>query len=144
MLNVQRIYLDTNALIGILENSDELDRAQELLVQDIGDGKQEAATSELALAECLIKPIADQDEALVRNYLQLLAADSKFLRVVPVTREIILEAARVRAGTRIKLPDAIHVATAKMSHCDAFVSNDKRLASAATIPFRLWNQLDQP
>ncbi|WP_339762750.1 type II toxin-antitoxin system VapC family toxin [uncultured Hoeflea sp.] len=144
MANGQRVYLDTNALIGILETSDELDRAQDLLVQEISSGELEAATSELALAECLIKPITDRDEALVRDYLRLLASDSTFLRVIPVTREIILEAARVRAGTRIKLPDAIHLATAKIGQCQAFVSNDKRLASATAMPFRLWSEMGTP
>ncbi|PWV99032.1 putative nucleic acid-binding protein [Hoeflea marina] len=144
MANARRVYLDTNALIGILERRSELDGAQEQLVEDITDGEVEAATSELALAECLSKPIADRDEALVRIYLRLLATDSKFVRVVPVSRDVILEAARVRAGTGIKLPDAIHLATARMSRCDAFISNDRRLASASAMPFRLWSEMGKP
>ncbi|MCY0147770.1 PIN domain-containing protein [Hoeflea sp. G2-23] len=144
MATRRRVYLDTNALIGIIENADELDKAQDVLVEEINDGRLEAVTSELTLAECLVKPIADRDESLVRVYLSLLATDSKFMRVTPISRDIILEAARVRAGARVKLPDAIHVATAKISHCDEFVSNDRRLATATTMPFELWSELGRP
>tara|TARA_R110002020_G_scaffold50818_3_gene143858 strand:+ start:5786 stop:6220 length:435 start_codon:yes stop_codon:yes gene_type:complete len=139
-----RVYLDTNALIGILEKAEELNEAQDLLVEEINTGDLEAVTSELALAECLVKPIADRDETLIRDYMWLLATDSKFLRVMPVTRDVILEAARVRAGSGIKLPDAIHLATAKMAGCNAFVSNDRRLATATAMTFKLWSEMGHP
>lgn len=139
-----RIYLDTNALIGILERAENLDEAQDRLVGEINDGGLEAVTSELALAECLVKPIADRDETMIRNYMWLLATDSKFLRVIPVTRDVILEAARVRAASGIKLPDAIHLATAKIAACQAFVSNDKRLATATAMTFTLWSEMGHP
>ncbi|AKH99723.1 putative nucleic acid-binding protein, contains PIN domain [Hoeflea sp. IMCC20628] len=144
MAKNRRTYLDTNALISILEKADELDSAQEELVKQINDGQLEAVTSELTLAECLVKPITDRDEALIRAYLSLLAAESKFLRVAAISRDIILEAARVRAGTGIKLPDAIHVATAKISQCEVFVSNDRRLATATAMPFELWSEMGNP
>ncbi len=139
-----RVYLDTNALIGILEKAEKLDEAQNLLVEDINSGELEAVTSELALAECLVKPITDRDEALIKDYMWLLAVDSRFLRVMPVTRDVILEAARIRAGSGIKLPDAIHVATANLADCNAFVSNDKRLAAATAMTFKLWSEMGHP
>lgn len=140
----QRVYLDTNAMIGILERSEQLDAAQETLVSLISERQIEGVTSELTLAECLVKPIADRNEDLIRSYLSLLAADSKFLRVAPVSRAIILEAARVRAGSRIKLPDAIHVATASINRCSTFVSNDRRLESATAMTFKLWSEMGNP
>lgn len=46
-------------------------------------------------------------------------------------RETLLaEAARLRAISRIKLPDAIHAATALQRECTSFLTNDDRL----TIP----------
>lgn len=143
MAEARRIYLDTNALIAVLEKADELDTAQTALVEEIDEGELEAVTSELTLAECLVKPIAEKDEPLIRAYLTLLAADSEFVRVSGVSRSVLLEAARIRAGTGVKLPDAIHIATANISQCDAFVSNDRRLAPANTMEFKLWSQLGQ-
>lgn len=144
MAGMRRIYLDTNALISVLEKAGKLDAAQKTLVGEIDKGELEAVTSELTLAECLVKPIAEKDEPLIRAYLSLLAVDSEFVRVSDVSRTVLLEAARIRAGTGVKLPDAIHIATANISQCDAFVSNDRRLASANTMEFKLWSQLGQP
>lgn len=47
--------------------------------------------------------------------------------MLPVSREILVEAARIRAGTALKLPDAIHVATARMCGCEVFLTNDTRI-----------------
>jgi predicted nucleic acid-binding protein len=139
-----RTYLDTNALIAILEKEGALDERQRAFVNEVDAGDVEGVTSELTLAECLVKPIADRDEALVRAYLSLLGADSAFLRVAGVSRPVLLEAARIRAGTGVKLPDAIHVATAHVSGCAVFVSNDRRLASACPMEFRLWSEMGTP
>ncbi|MBU4531027.1 type II toxin-antitoxin system VapC family toxin [Hoeflea sp.] len=144
MAEARRVYLDTNALIAVLEKVGELDGAQTAFVGDIDTGVLEAVTSELTLAECLVKPIADKDEPLIRAYLSLLSADSEIVRVSEVSRAVLLKAARVRAGTGVRLPDAIHIATATLSRCDAFVSNDRRLASASTMDFKLWSEMGHP
>mgnify|MGYP001220635419 FL=1 len=143
MGNPRRAYLDTNALIAILEKEGDLDQAQRAFVGEIEEGGIEAVTSELTLAECLVKPIADRDEALIRAYLTLLAADSAMIRVTGVSRAVLLEAARIRAGVGVKLPDAIHVASAHLGECKTFISNDKRLASACPMKFELWSEMGQ-
>ncbi len=38
-----------------------------------------------------------------------------------------MHAARYRSVLGIKLPDAIHVATALAAHCDVLLSNDQKL-----------------
>ena len=52
---------------------------------------------------------------------------SDHLAVVPVERPILIEAARQRAALRLRMPDAIHVATAVTAGCDVFLTNDSRL-----------------
>ncbi|MGH9753098.1 MAG: type II toxin-antitoxin system VapC family toxin [Blastocatellia bacterium] len=41
-----------------------------------------------------------------------------------MSRAILEEAAQWRATTKLKLPDAIHLATAFRSRCDSFLTND--------------------
>jgi predicted nucleic acid-binding protein len=41
-------------------------------------------------------------------------------------RDVLIEAARLRANVNIKLPDAIHAATALLTQCSTFVTNDRR------------------
>ena len=102
-MDAQRVYLDTNALIAILEKTGDLDEAQRDFVETIDEGGIEAVTSELTEAECLVKP----------------------------------------AGAGVKLPDAIHVASAHLGGCEVFISNDRRLASACPMEFKLWSEMGQ-
>ena len=81
-------------------------------------------TSELSLAELLVKPIKIKDQFLQDIYEQKIQT-SKTLEVLPINREILGVAASIRAQLKIKLPDAIHVATAQVSNCDVFICNDK-------------------
>ncbi|MEW6776248.1 MAG: PIN domain-containing protein [Bdellovibrionota bacterium] len=86
-------------------------------------------TSELTLAEALIKPLRMGNYALAEDYKQAIQPRDAF-RVVPIGREVLEEAARVRAHAGLKMPDAIHAATARLAGCSHFVSNDLRLESA--------------
>jgi len=80
-------------------------------------------TSELTLAEVLVKPLKDQNPAIQHAYRAFLAP-TPVLEVVPISRDILEEAAQWRATTKLKLPDAIHLATALRSKCDSFLTND--------------------
>jgi len=45
----------------------------------------------------------------------------------PVDRSVLIDAARLRGRTGLRLPDAIHASTALASGCDTFLTNDRRL-----------------
>lgn len=135
------VYLDTNAIIAIIELRGGLNDAQRDLMKQIDEGAVAAVTSELTLMECLVKPLADKDAGMVRRYMELFSGQPA-LSVHPVTREVLLEGARSRAETGLKLPDAIHLATAKVAGCATLVSNDKRFASAWPRTYRYWSALD--
>ena len=51
------------------------------------------------------------------------------VEMVPVSREIILKSAEIRAHSSAKPIDAIHVATAVISGAGLFISDDRRLDS---------------
>ncbi len=86
-----------------------------------------AVTSELTLAEVLVKPLRDKNVALAQTYQQLLQASHAF-DIIPITRPIILDAAQRRASdATLKLPDAIHVATAVAHRCRSIITNDARI-----------------
>ncbi|MEW6447819.1 MAG: PIN domain-containing protein [Bacillota bacterium] len=54
--------------------------------------------------------------------------------VIPVSRPVAQEAAKLRAGSRLPLPDALIIATAKVSGCEAIVANDLTWAKADVLP----------
>jgi len=123
----ERIYLDTNIFIYALEAYPEFVSALTSLFVAIDEGKLRAVTSELTLAEVLIKPMMDNNEDLKNIYLETIRS-SEALSVIPVNRQILIEAARLRAKSEtLHLPDAIHLATASVHHCNSFLTNDKHL-----------------
>jgi predicted nucleic acid-binding protein len=52
-----------------------------------------------------------------------------------------IEAARLRSLSRIKLPDAIHAATALQKGCSSLLTNDDRLRIEGVDVVR-WHELD--
>lgn len=121
-----KVYLDANFFIYALEATEPwVKQAREILTA-LDHGELTAVTSELSLAECLVKPLELKQTDIAEAYLTLLK-DRRSLAVPPVTREILVEAARLRARSRIKLPDAIHAATALQKGCSSFLTNDDRL-----------------
>jgi predicted nucleic acid-binding protein len=127
------IYLDTNVFIYALEAFPEYVEVTTELFAALDRGQFQAVTSELTLAEALVKPIMDNDPALKSIYDQALQT-SKFLHVVPVNRRVLTLAAEIRASTGLRLPDAIHAATSKLASCETFLTNDTQFRSVIGLP----------
>jgi len=125
----EKVYLDANFFIYVLEEVEPWVEAARRVLAALDAGTCFGVTSELSLAECLVKPLELGRADVVQTF-QAFLRDSRFFSVVPITRELLTEAARLRAISRIKLPDAIHAATALQRGCTSFVTNDDRL----TIP----------
>ena len=127
------IYLDTNIVIYALEGYPEYVSLLTDLFSAIDEGELTAATSELTLAEALIKPMMDGNESLERLYIETLSPSST-LSIIPINRTILIEAARLRARSKtLHLPDAIHLATARIHQCNSFLTNDRRLQNLPDI-----------
>ena len=99
-----------------------------------------AITCELTLAELLVKPFQDNDaetEQRCRAALQ----ERGGLTVVPIDLNVLVESARLRASAGLKLPDAIHVASALTAGCEVFLTNDRRLRGAPGLDVLLLSEV---
>lgn len=122
-----RIYLDANVFISAYENRGAHSDHAWWILDAVEGGEFSAVTSELTLAEVLVGPIRDGDEVLAKDYNEVIAPGDA-LSIVPVDRKTLIEAANLRAMRRsLRLPDAIHVATARLNECRYLVSDDRRL-----------------
>jgi predicted nucleic acid-binding protein len=131
MVSFDRIYLDANVLIYGFETNT---RAAELISTLFSAAERRSpcvfVTSELTLAELLVRPFRDKDAKLEDFYKQLIA-DSPWLEVPKVTRDVLSGAAAVRAMNKArKLPDAIHVATAIATNCSHLLSADRGISDS--------------
>jgi predicted nucleic acid-binding protein len=132
----RRPYIDANIVVYAVEGYAEHESAIRAILAAMDHGELVAATSELTLAEVLVKPKQEKNAALQQAYREFLEP-SAALALAPITQAVLVEAAEVRATTGLKLPDAIHVATALALRCDVLLTNDRSLRAARGIPVRL-------
>jgi predicted nucleic acid-binding protein len=125
-LRGRKVYLDTNIFIYAVEAVVQYATAVNALFDLIEGGQIEAVTSELTLAEVLAKPFEAGRHDIAQVY-ETMLSPSSWLSVVPVERAILVEAARMQAVMTLRLPDAIHVATALAAGCDSLLSNDQKM-----------------
>jgi predicted nucleic acid-binding protein len=122
------IYLDTNVFIKAVEGTDEAAAPAKRLIDTLRRQRAGvAATSEITFAEVLASP--KRSDALPlhikrRAYLDLLVW-SAFITLIPVSRDFLIETADLSAVARFKLPDAVHLVSARRNGCRFFVSADK-------------------
>ena len=125
-INGGKIYFDSNIFIYALEDSKEYRSRITALFSRVQQTGSLVVTSELTLAECLVKPFENAEGLSIRHY-QNYIKTTDFLKVKSVTRTILKEAARNKAIYRNKLPDSIHLATALESDCVIFITNDANI-----------------
>lgn len=132
----KKAYFDTNLFIYLIEENPQYKENVVALIQHLETIGCKIFTSELTLAECLVKPFSDNDINSQENYKASIKS-SKFLTVIPVSSEILIKAAQLRGSLKNKLPDSIHLASAIKSGCDIFVGNDKKIKTNSEIELLL-------
>ncbi len=122
-----RIYLDVNVFIYAIEGYAQFESFLVELFDQIDSGFFEAVTSELSVAEALVKPAMDHNAELEKVYLEAIQSTSR-LQVIPITRDILISSAQLRGKhPQLRLPDAIHLMTAEATACQSFFTNDKQI-----------------
>ncbi len=92
-------------------------------------GMLQIAISTIAIAEVLAGPFKHGQDVLAKRYEQTLGR----FEVVPVSQEIAVTAARLRAGSGLRLPDALQVATALEVGAAALVTHDRDFSRLANL-----------
>ena len=134
------VYLDTNIIIYAVEGYETHAARIKFVLRGMTDGEITAVTSELTVAEVLVKPKRDTNLKLEEAYRQFLLPTASF-RNSAVSREILEAAADIRAHSALKLPDAIHFASAINEGCDSFLTNDDRFEGMTGIKVMLLSHL---
>lgn len=124
----RKVALDSNVLIYLLEGSAELGDKCASLLDALAAGDGEGVMSTLAVAEICGRPARLGNLALVDRYADELASLEN-IALVPLSRNIAVEAAVIRGASALSMTDAIHLATAQEAGATAFVTNDQRIKS---------------
>ena len=118
------IALDTCVWIYHFEQNPEFADNTRQILTAVAKGQCRTVVSELLLMELITGPlklgrqdVADEYETLLTHYPNLTLA--------PITRNVLLEAAQMRALYGFRTPDAIILATAKEYGATLVVTNDQ-------------------
>ena len=121
----QRIALDSNVLIYVLDGEGDRAEVAARLVDAIAEGNVQGVIATIGLSEILVGPARAGDGAMFERT-GATVRDLGF-RIVTLDAEIATDAAWIRGRTGSTLPDAIHLASARASGATAFVTNDRRI-----------------
>ncbi|MEX2299222.1 MAG: type II toxin-antitoxin system VapC family toxin [Dongiaceae bacterium] len=125
-----KAYLDANVFIDAIEGGEEVASPARRLLDAGRSTTGLLVTSELTLAEVLGPGRhRSMSEDVKLTYLDLIIS-SGIVELNPVSRAILMETARLRRLTRLKLIDAIHFATAVRANCRFLVSRDRDFSAS--------------
>ncbi|HET7931748.1 MAG TPA: PIN domain-containing protein [Rhodanobacteraceae bacterium] len=115
------VLVDNAPIIYVLEGHARLAARFAPLFERHARGEIALAVTTVTVAEVLTGPLAAGEEALARRYRVALES----WQVIDFDSDIAELAARLRATYRLKLPDAIQLASALSIHADALVTHDR-------------------
>ena len=117
------IGLDTAIFIyHFEENPTYLPLTRELL-SSIEMGERKGVTSAITLMEIIVKPLALGKIDVARKY-EAMLVNFPNLDIIDLDRDVIRQAARLRAEYRIRPPDALQVGASLLYGADVFITND--------------------
>jgi len=127
-LRGKTVGLDTAPRIYFIEEHPTYLPLVQPFFQAVDEGAFTAVTSTVTLLEVLVHPLRSGNVELANEYRDILLY-SPNLVTVEVSVSIAEDAARIRAGHRVRTPDALLLATATGHGASHFLTNDSRLPS---------------
>ncbi|HLA35614.1 MAG TPA: PIN domain-containing protein [Rhodocyclaceae bacterium] len=138
------VYLDANVFIYAFESTLALSDSLlplKAVFQHFQQNRAWARTSSITRAEVLVHPLRQNNLDLANLYRSLLSGVG-LIGMDAVSLSVIDSAASLRAQYGLRLADALHIASAIESGCDAVLTADKRMAACRpSIDFLLLDEL---
>jgi predicted nucleic acid-binding protein len=120
----RRVLIDSSVWIYHFEQHPEFAAAAGGVVQSLEQGRCRGIVSELTLLELTVRPLQLGQQDVAEEY-ELLLSYFPNVQLEPVSREVLLDAASLRARYRLRTPDAILVASGIRSAATAAVTNNE-------------------
>ena len=135
MTDYSKVFLDTAPFIYFIEkdsnNPQYFDNMKRFFEEGYREDK-EFLTSVITMAEYFVFPYRNQKMSYIDSFHRLV--DTLDMEITEVDQEIAKKAAQIRAQYKnFKAMDALQLATACVTGCDLFLTNDKQLKQFAEI-----------
>lgn len=131
----RRVLIDTSVWIYHLEQHLQFGSPAGQIIENLEEGKFTGVASELTLLELTVRPLAMGRQDVADDYELLLEYFPNF-ELEPISREILMNAAGLRARARLRTPDAIQIATGLKAGATLAVTNDeawRRVTAIETV-----------
>jgi predicted nucleic acid-binding protein len=133
------IAIDSAPIIYLIEKAEPYADFLLPLFAQIAQANLKAVTSVITLTEVFVKPLQEQRLDIIDSFMTLLTSGNSF-SIIPVTEDIAMRAASLRAKYNYRTPDAIQIATAQQ-HAEYFLTNDIKLRNIPEIKTLIINEL---
>lgn len=133
----RRVALDTCPIIYYLQEHPRYINLVNNLFSLMARGSITGVISAVSLIEVLVKPIRDQQMDLAVQYRDNLLS-APYLQFYPLEERISEKTAVLRAkyygnGKKLKVPDAVQLATAVCAEADLFITNDSNFRELTEV-----------
>lgn len=123
------LLIDSAPIIYFLEGHPRFGRRFEPIFERHSAGALRFAVTTVTIAEVMTGPLGAGEEAIARRYRAILES----WQVVVLDPEIAEGAARLRNSFRLKLADAVQLASALAVNADALVTHDRDFSSVVGL-----------
>ncbi len=126
------VYIDANCLIYTVERIEPYRTVLEPMWQQAQDGNLSIVSCPVLVTEVLVKPLQVGNTEIEMQYREVFSSNA--VRLFEASYAVFEDAARLRAETGLKIPDALHAATAIQAGCALFVTNDSDFRRIQDLP----------
>lgn len=141
LYQINRFFLDAAPVIYYIDANPAYFDLMDQIFTWIESSSIRVVTSPITLAECLILPIRQNNLSQQQLFIDIITAQDT-ADFIETTASIARTAAEICARYNLKLPDALQVATAIASNCEAFLTNDAQLKQVTELKVLLVSELE--
>jgi len=138
--DVELLGIETAPFIYFVERHPTYIQRMRSVFERVDAQRLQLITSIITLTEVLVMPIENAHIHFQREYRDMLL-NTEGISTLPVNVAIAEQAAELRAKYRLRTPDALHLATALVSGCDAFLTNDLALKKVTDLKVLVLDEL---
>ncbi len=141
LMGVTRLFLDTAPVVYFVEENPDFLPFTLSIFERIERGDFLGVVGAVTLAECLVMPFRNGLVELQQQFVALLTATDG-IEIVDMKGESGILAGELRAKYNLQLPDALQIAVALSSGCEAFLTNDVALKRVTELRVLVLGELE--
>ena len=131
-LKEQRVYIDANYLIYFLDRTEPYFEVVAPIFQACDQGDFMGFTGDAAMCEVMVHPYRKKSPSEIARGKSLFTREG-FLTVLRHDADSFDLTAQIRAGSNMRMIDALHYATALQAGCRYLLTNDHNFKSGTTL-----------